>query len=93
MNAAVPLGQRLALRTMEQLEAEARCKGVTGETATDLFILLTQIYMHAGDGAAIAQEFIEGRGDDELRQELIAKLGFIKSNLIFIGAVIDGKVK
>lgn len=93
MNAAISLGQRLALRTLEQVEAESRCKGVTGETAADLFILLTQIYLHAGDGAAIAQEFFEGRGDDDLRQELIAKLGFIKSNLIYIGAVIDGKAK
>jgi hypothetical protein len=93
MNAAVPLGQRLALRTMERIEAESRCKGVTSETAADLFILLSQIYLHAGDGAAIAQEFFEGNGDPDLRQELIAKLGFIKSNLILIGAVIDGKVK
>lgn len=91
MNAHVPLGQRLALQTLEKVEAESRAKGVTSENAGDIFLLLTQMYMQAADGAAIAVEFIDGRGSDELRAELIAKLGYIKSHLIYIGAVIDGK--
>lgn len=91
MNAAVTLQQRLAIQTMQTLEAEDRAKGVTAETCMDIFFLLTQIYLQAGDGAAIAAEFIEGRGNDDLRQELIAKLGHVKSNLIYIGSVINGQ--
>lgn len=74
------------------LKAE-RVKGISEETAIDIFFLLTQIYLQAAEGTQMAQEFIEGRGNDELRSLLIEKFGFIKSNLIYIGSVIDGNAK
>jgi hypothetical protein len=93
MNAAVSLQQRLAIKTMQAIDAQDRAKGVTEETCMDIFFLLTQIYLQAADGAEIAAEFIEGNGDEKLRVALIEKLGFIKSNLVFIGSVINGKQK
>lgn len=93
MNAAVPLGQRLALRTLEQVEAEERAKGVTAETVAEFHHLLGNIFLQAAHCAAIGNEFLEGNGSDELAERMMIELGNIKSSLIFIGAVINGKKK
>ena len=93
MNAHVPLGQRLALQTLEKVEAEARAKGVTPETVAEFHHLLGTIFLAAAECAAVGNEILEVGGSDELAERMMIGLGNIKSNLIFIGAVINGKTK
>lgn len=91
MNASVSLGQRLAIQTMQKVEDEFRVKKICSKNAGDIFLLLTQIYLNAADGAHIAAGILEGDDSGESRDDLMKILSFIKSNLIYIGAVIDGK--
>jgi hypothetical protein len=93
MNAAVSLQQRLAIQTMQAVENQERAKGVTAETVAEFHHLLGNIFLQAAHCAAIGNEFLEGNGSDELAEKMLIELGNIKSNLIFIGSVINGKQK
>lgn len=91
MNAAVSLQQRLAIQTMQKVEAQDRARGVTAETVAEFHHLLGNIFLQAAHCAQIGNEFLDGNGSDELAEKMLLELGNIKSNLIFIGAVINGK--
>ncbi len=91
MNAAVSLQQRLAIQTMQKVEAQDRARGVTAETVAEFHHLLGNIFLQAALCAQIGNEFLEGNGSEELAEKMLIELGNIKSNLIFIGAVINGK--
>lgn len=91
MNAAVTLEQRLAARTMDAVNGVERIRAMSPENAGDIFLLLTQIYMIAADGAHLASGIFLGDAEEGDQEKLIAVLGYIKSNLILIGSVMDGK--
>lgn len=93
MNAAVSLQQRLAIQTMQAIETQDRAKGVTAETVAEFHHLLGNIFLQASLCAAIGNEFLEGNGSDQLAEKMLIELGNIKSNLVFIGSIINGKQK
>lgn len=93
MNAAVSLQQRLAIKTMQAVENQERAKGVNAETVAEFHHLLGNIFLQAALCAQIGNEFLEGAGSDELAEKMLIELGNIKSNLIFIGSIINGKQK
>lgn len=93
MNAAVSLEQRLAIQAIQAIETQDRAKGVTAETVAEFHHLLGNIFLQAALCAQIGNEFLEGAGSDELAEKMLIELGKIKSNLVFIGSVINGKSK
>jgi hypothetical protein len=93
MNAAVSLQQRIAIQTMQAVENMDRAKGVTAETVAEFHHLLGNIFLQAALCAQIGNEFLEGAGTDELAEKMLLELGNIKSNLVFIGSIINGKSK
>lgn len=64
---------------------------LTAEKVAEFHQLLGNIFLVASECAAIGNEFLEGNGSEELTERMLLGLGNIKSNLIFIGAVINGK--
>ena len=93
MNAAVSLQQRLAIQTMQAVEDRERARGVTAETVAEFHHLLGNIFLQAAHCAAMGNEFLDGNGSDELAEKMLLELGNIKSNLVFIGSVINGRAK
>lgn len=78
-------------RAMQTLAAVESKHGITAETVAEFHHLLGNIFLQAAHCAAIGNEFLEGNGTDELAAKMLLELGNIKSNLIFIGSVINKK--
>ena len=76
-------------RAKQALAAVERKCGITAEAVAQFHHLLGNIFLQAAHCAAIGNEFLEGNGTDELAQKMLLELGNIKSNLVFIGSVIN----
>lgn len=78
-------------RAAQVLDALRDGPEITREKVVEFHHCLSQIFLRASHCAAICNEILEGCGNDELSQKMLIELGNIKSNLIFIGAVVNGK--
>jgi hypothetical protein len=76
-------------RAQQALAAVQSVHGITAESVGEFHHLLGNIFLQASLCAAIGNEFLEGRGDDTLAEKMLQELGNIKSNLMFIGSVIN----
>lgn len=76
-------------RAAQALAAVQSVHGIKAETVAEFHHLFGNIFLQASLCASIGNEFLEGRGSDDLAEKMLIELGNIKSNLIFIGAVIN----
>lgn len=85
-------------RALQALAAVEKKGGITAETVAQFHHLLGNIVLLAAHCCQLGNEIVEGVdacGDpvdvDGCAQKMLAELGDIKSNLIFIGSVIKGQ--